>query len=188
VKEDNDTIQRVKADLGEKPEEASKIIKCLNSKNKYELEEPMITGRIETILEVKKVIFKRNLMIQLDEKCQNMKLAVNRFFDKFEVLRQNGFPNPLVINDKLLKNEDYDKNMREVAKETSNTSSMKGVPTKKCAPPNFRKPFYLQHEVNHLFVNKPTFAKYTEEDEIYQRMMKIKLPDEETWEKWCDLL
>jgi len=86
---------------------------------------------METILEVKKVISKRNLMIQLEEKCQNMKLAVNRFFDKFEVLRQKGLLNALVINDKLMKHEDYDKKMKDVARETSNSSSMKGVPVGK---------------------------------------------------------
>lgn len=70
-------------------------------------------------------------MIQLEEKCQNMKLVLNRFFDKFEVLRQKGFPNPLIISDKLSKHEEYEKNMRDVAKETSSSSSMKGVPTRK---------------------------------------------------------
>ena len=54
VKEDGDAIQKVKADLGKKPEEASEIIKFLNSKNKYELEELGIADRTETILEVKR--------------------------------------------------------------------------------------------------------------------------------------
>jgi len=117
-----------------------------------------------------------------------MKLAVNRFFGKFDVLRQKGLPNPLVINDKLMKHEDYDKKMREVAKETSNNSSMKGVPTGKVLLQTLENFFYLQHEVNHMFVNKLAFSKHREADDIYRRMMKIKLPDEETWEKWCDLL
>jgi len=87
VKEASEAIQNIKVDFGEKTEEASKIIKFLNYKNKYELEELGIADRIETILEVNKVISKRDMMIQLEEKCQNMKLVVNRFFDKFEVLR-----------------------------------------------------------------------------------------------------
>lgn len=96
MKEASEAIQKVKEDLGEKPDEAFKIIKFLNSKNKYELEKLGIVDRTKTILEVKKVISKINLMVQLEEKCQNMKLAVNRFFDKFEVLRQKGLPNILV--------------------------------------------------------------------------------------------
>ena len=65
---------------------------------------------------------------------------------------------------------------------------MKGIPTGKVLFQIFENLFYLQHEVNHIFVNKATFTKYTEEYEIYRRMVKIKLPDEEAWEKWCDLL
>lgn len=80
VKETSQEIQRVKTNIGKKPEEATKIIKFLNSKNKYELEDLGITNRKETILEVKKVISKRDLMIQLEEKCQNMILAINKFF------------------------------------------------------------------------------------------------------------
>ena len=49
----------------------------------------------------------------------------------FDVLRQKYLPNPLVINDKLMRHEDYDKNIREVAKAFSNNLAMKGVPTDK---------------------------------------------------------
>jgi len=37
VKEVGEAIQRVRAELGNMPEEASRIIQFLNSKNKYEL-------------------------------------------------------------------------------------------------------------------------------------------------------
>ena len=97
-------------------------------------------------------------------------------------------PSPLVINDRLMKYEYYDKKIREVTKEQSNNSSMKGIPTGKVLYQSFENLFYLQHEVNHLFIKKHTFSKYTEADEIYRRMEKIKLPDEEAWEKLYDLL
>ena len=60
---------------------------------------------------------------------------------------------------------------------------MKGIPTSKVLLETLENFFYLQHELNHLFVNKPTFGKYSEADEIYHKMMKIKITDEETWEK-----
>ena len=119
-------------------------------------------------------------MTHLEDKCQIMELVVNRFMNKFDVLRQKGLPNPLVINDRLMRHEYYDKKISEVAKENSNNSSLKGIPTGKVLFQIFENLFYLQHEVNHLFVNKPIFTKYTEADEIYRRMVKIKLPDEET--------
>ena len=83
--------------------------------NKYELEELGITDRTGTILEVKKVITKRNLMMQLEDKCQTMELAIGRFMVKFDTLRQKGLPNPLVINDRLVPHEVYDKRIIEVA-------------------------------------------------------------------------
>ena len=63
-----------------------------------------------------------------------------------------------------------------------------GIPTKKVLYKNFENLFYLQHEVKHIFFNKPTFSKYTEADEIFRRMMKIKFPETEFWEKMNDLL
>ena len=70
-------------------------------------------------------------MTQLEDKCQAMELAVNRFMNKFDVLRQKGLPNPLVINDRLMREEYYDKKIREVTKEKSNNTSLKGIPTGK---------------------------------------------------------
>jgi len=61
-----------------------------------------ILDRISTILEVKRVLNKGNLMLNLEDKFQTMQLAIDIFMVKFEVLRQKGLPNPLVINDKLM--------------------------------------------------------------------------------------
>ena len=117
-----------------------------------------------------------------------MEVAITRFMMKFDVLRQKGLPNPLVIHDKLMKQDDYDKKMKEVSKDQSNIPSSQGIPTGKILYKNFENLFYLQHEVKHIFINKPTFSKYTEVDEIFRRMMKIKLPEAKFWEKMTDLL
>lgn len=66
IKATVEAIQKIKKELSKKPEEANEIIKFLNSKNKQELEEIGISDRTYTILEVRKVISKRNLMIQLE--------------------------------------------------------------------------------------------------------------------------
>ena len=117
-----------------------------------------------------------------------MQLAIDRFMAKFQILRENGLPNPLVINDKLMTQQDYNKKIREVAKDQANTSSNKALPTGKVLDQTFENLFYLQHEVKHLFINKPTFSKYTEADETYRNILKTQLPDAETWEKLIDLL
>ena len=87
MKEATKSIERVKAELGDMPEESTRIIHFLNSKNKYELQELDVPNRTGTILEVKKVLTKRNLMMNLEDKCQTMQLAIDRFMVKFDVLR-----------------------------------------------------------------------------------------------------
>jgi len=84
--------------------------------------------------------------------------------------------------------EDYNRKIREVARDQAKNSSIKGMPIGKVLYQTFENLFYLQHEVKHLFVNEHTFAKYTKADEVYRKMANIKLLDAETWEKLNDLL
>jgi molecular chaperone DnaK (HSP70) len=79
-------VEKIKVELGDMPTQANEIIKFLNSKTREELEELKIEGRIETILEVKRVLTKRGLMLQLEEKVQVMDHGVQRFFSKIEAL------------------------------------------------------------------------------------------------------
>ena len=55
-------------------------------------------------------------MVQLEEKCHNMDITLTRLMVKSDILRQKGLPNPFVINERLMKHEDYDKKIREVEK------------------------------------------------------------------------
>jgi len=75
-----------------------------------------------------------------------------------------------------------------LSKEQASTSGVKALPIGKVLYDTLENIFFLEHEVNHLFVTKPKFAKYTEADEIYRRMLKVKLPEDEWWEKMTDLL
>lgn len=65
-------IQKVKEELGDKPEDGNRLVHFLNNKNRYELQELNIEYRTEAILEIRNVLSKRNLMINLEEKCHNM--------------------------------------------------------------------------------------------------------------------
>lgn len=60
-----------------KPSKATDVIKVLNSKNKEEIEDINISKRTTTILEIKKVLQKRNLIIQLETKCQTLDIFVD---------------------------------------------------------------------------------------------------------------
>lgn len=58
MEKEKQTIANINAQLGEIPATTNNIIKFLNSKNRYELDD-----RTETILEVKKVLTKKNLVV-----------------------------------------------------------------------------------------------------------------------------
>jgi ElaB/YqjD/DUF883 family membrane-anchored ribosome-binding protein len=79
-------IDRIRRELGEIPSTANEIINFLNSKTKEELENLKFEDITETILEVKRVLMKRGLMLQLEEKAQNMDIEFQRFFNKLEAL------------------------------------------------------------------------------------------------------
>ena len=64
-----EAIKTISNQLEDKLEIATDIIKLLNSKDSYELEELGFDDRTAAILEVKKVITKKNLILQLKEKC-----------------------------------------------------------------------------------------------------------------------
>jgi len=74
-----EVVETISKQLEDMPEVASDIIKFLNSKDNYELEELGINNRKTTILEVKKIITKKNLILQLKEKCSSVNTIVRRF-------------------------------------------------------------------------------------------------------------
>jgi hypothetical protein len=167
---------------------ANEIIKFLNSKTREELEELKIEDRTETILEVKRVLTKRGLMLQLEEKVQAMDLGVQRFFSKIEALQKKGLPSLIVINDKLMTLPDYKKRLVDVAKDSSKFAGIQGSITGKAFLDALQWDISIQHEIRYIFLTKPTFAKYTEMDEVYQKLLKVNVPSHLRWEELCDLI
>ena len=108
------------------PTEAVEIIKFLNSKTREQLEDLKIEDRTETILEVNRVLTKRGMMLQLEEKVQTMDTGVQRFFSKIKALQKKGLPGMRVINDKLMTLADYKKKLATVAKDSSKLSGIQG--------------------------------------------------------------
>lgn len=94
-----EVVETISKQLEDMPEIASEIIKFLNSKECYELEELGINDRTTTILEVKKIITKKNLILQLEEKCSSLNIIVQSFFSRIEPFTRQGFPSMLVINE-----------------------------------------------------------------------------------------
>jgi DNA repair exonuclease SbcCD ATPase subunit len=188
VQRSKQAIEKIRVELGDRPTQANDIIKFLNSKTREELEELKIEDRTETILEVKRVLTKRGLMLQLEEKVQTMDLGVHKFFSKIEALQKKGLPGLKVINDKLMTLPDYKKRLSEVSKDSSKFVGIQGSITGKACLDALQLDISIQHEIRYIFLTKPTFAKYTEMDEVYRRLLKVIVPSHLRWEELCDLL
>jgi hypothetical protein len=188
VQKAREAIGKIREELGERPTEATELIRFLNSKNKQELEEMEIEDRTKTILEVKKVLTKKGLMLQLEEKAQVMDIGVQIFFSKIEVLHKKGLPGLLVLNDKLITLSDYKQKISAVAKDGSKFAGIQGSITGKSFLETLQLDLSIQHEIKHIFITKPTFSKYTEMDEIYRKLLKVSIPSKKRWEDLCSLL
>jgi hypothetical protein len=106
-----------------------------------------IEDQTETILEVKRVLTKRGLMLQLEEKVQIMDAGTQRFFSKIEVLQKKGLPGMRVINDKLMTLPDYKKRLATVAKDNSKFSGIQGNITGKAFLDALQLDISIQHEI-----------------------------------------
>ena len=179
-------MEKIRMELGDMPAQANEIIRFLNSKTREELEELKIEDRTETILEVKRVLTKRGLMLQLEEKIQVMDQGVQKFFHKIDALQRKGLPGMKVINDKLMTLPDYKKKLTEAS--NSKFAGVQGSVTGKAFIEALQLDIDIQHEIKHIFVVKPTFSKYMDMDEVYKRLLKITVPSHIRWEELCDLL
>jgi len=65
---------------------------------------------------------------------------------------------------------------------------LRALPTGKVLYDSLENLFFIEHEIKHLFATKPNFAKYTKANEIYRKMLKMKVPKGEWWMKLTDLL
>jgi hypothetical protein len=181
-------VEKIRTELGDMPSQANEIIRFLNSKTREELEELKIEDRTEAILEVKRVLTKRGLMLQLEEKIQIMDQGVQRFFHKIDALTRKGLPGMKVINDKLMTLPDYKKKLIEVSKDCAKFAGIQSNITGRAFMEALHLDIEIQHEIKHIFVVKPTFAKYTDMDEVYRRLLKVTVPTHIRWEELCDLL
>jgi hypothetical protein len=147
-----------------------------------------IEDRTETILEVKRVLTKRGLMIQLEEKVQAMDIGVQTFFSKIEALQKKVLPGLRVINEKLMTLFDYKKKLATMAKDSSKFSGIQGSIIGKAFLEDFQLDISIQHEIQYTFIIKPTFSKYMEMDEVYRRFLKVNVPSNLRWEELCNLI
>ena len=77
--------------------------------------------------------------------------------------------------------KEYDKKIRDHAKEQVNKPLTQGSPTGKVILQYIEDLFLLQNEIKHLFAFKPNFSKYTNGDENFRKLKTIRIPSAEQW-------
>lgn len=128
------------------------------------------------------------MMLNLEKRCQSIQANIDNFMLKYGILREKGLPSPLVIHAKLMTHEDYIKRLNKQSRSQAISSGVKAFPTRKVLYDGLENLFCIEHEMKHLFTSKPNFSKYTEGDEVYRKMIRIKLSDNEWWTSLTDLL
>jgi len=181
-------ITGIKDDLEHVPGEENKIIKVLNSKTKEELEEFGIEDRTNIVLEVRRVLTKKNLLLQLESKCQNLEARIIKFHRKFNTLQQKGLQALRHSTDQLIPLEDYQYKLHQITTHKTKFSKVKGTINGKAFLEGLKYDLFIQHEVSHLFITRPTFEKYIEVDEAYKKVTKFSIPDEKRWDRLLELI
>jgi hypothetical protein len=74
-------------------------------------------------------------------------------------------------------NTTYKQKIATVAKDSSNFSEIQGNIIGKAFLETLQPDLNIHHEIKYIFLTKPTFAKYTEMDEIDHRLLKVTIPD-----------
>lgn len=72
MEKSKEVIEKVKKYLGHKLGDATTLIRILNSKTKEDIEDYDIEDGTETIMEVRRILSKRYLVLQLENKCHNL--------------------------------------------------------------------------------------------------------------------
>jgi hypothetical protein len=117
-----------------------------------------------------------------------MDIRVQIFFIKIKALQKKGLPGLRVINDKLMTLSDYKKKLSTMAKDSSKFSGIQGSITSKAFLESFQSDINIKHEIQYIFIIKPTFSKYTKMDEVYRRLLKVSIPSNLRWEELCNLI
>ena len=123
----------------------------------------------------------------METKCQTSKTVVQRFHFKFNLLDQRGFLGLVAPNDRLISLEEYFQKLYTIATDKAKFAGIKGHLTRKELVEVLNFDLMIKHEIKHIFVNKPTFEKYTEVDEVYRKLINLYILSEGRWDHLCEI-
>lgn len=117
-----------------------------------------------------------------------MDISVKIFHSKFNVLNQKGLPGLVGLNDKLIKLEDYYKELYVIAVDRTKFTGVKGHIKWKAFMKALEFALTNMIKFEHLFLTKPNFERYTEVDETFYKMVNVQIQSEERWDQLCETI
>lgn len=127
------------------------------------------------------------MVVQLIEKWHTLEVAVNRFFTRIEALDKKGLPYLFVINEKLMTKEDYKKKLQYISKDTTKSSHINGVMTRRAFYEAINNMSLIQHEIKQIFCSETHFhSVYRGRWDLPQGKKKNSILDKEWWDKLCE--
>ena len=134
-----------------------------------------IEDRTDIVLEVRKVLTKRNLMLQLENKCQNLEAQIKKFHRKFTLLWKKGLPSLRDSSGQLIPLENQQHKLHEVATNKTKFSKFKGIITGKTFIEGLEYGLFIQHEIQQFFIIRPIFENYIDVDKAYRKVTKFSI-------------
>lgn len=84
--------------------------------------------------------------------------------------------------------ENYKQRLHEISLNRAKFSKFKGIIIGKEFLEGLEYDIFIQHEIQHLFITKPTFEKYSKVDEAYRKVTKFSILDDQRWDKVLELI
>ena len=78
--------------------------------------------------------------------------------------------------EKLVNLEEYFNNLYNIAIDKPRFERIKGYVIGKDFLEALEFDLIIKHEIKHLFLNKPTFERYTEVDEVFIKVVNLEIP------------
>ena len=179
-------IQRAKTVLGNRPEQANKLIDFLNRQDKEELAAIGVNNRTEAILTAKKVLTLRNYVQTVERKCYEIQAEVEEYKLKMGMLQAKGLPSLLSSTGRLITRDQLTNRMTTYIENqitaSGSTPEQTGPPTGQSLYTKLEGLFFIENEANHLFETPPNFWRYTEADETLIKIRRHQMPKEDWWQ------
>jgi DNA-binding ferritin-like protein (Dps family) len=185
-------IQKAKTVLGNKTEQANRMIDFLNRQEREELAAIGIPNRIEAVLSTKKAPTLRNYIQTVERKFFEMQADVEEYKAKMGVLQAKGLPSLLSGAGKLISLDQMANRMATTIENqiiaSGSTSEQIGPPTGQSLYDKLEGLFFIENEVNHLFETPPNFYRYTEADETLIKIRRHQMPKEDWLQAMLQIL